>query len=301
MSAEKKRSEQRKEEIKNSVSDFDALTGQPLYKPITGRPPKNRSKLKSESIGDYLYSLNKKSSLNSSAIQEKSETLDPEVSMVQYKSNQLVDKLRKDCFCAVFGLLDTDSDGVISTEKVAVDRLPKKIAAIYIPLIRELQEMNCTLNLEEFLDASNNLFKELNVAQKNDLLNFHKLKSSARANRSLSCCECSFKPCISQKSRELADKKAIPGVDLPTKLFHMKKVSNAKIERMRRKSEDAKLEECSFRPQISPIPSAAYNSVRDPNFISPIRYFAIITMRREIYGRLLGREINKSFEEPEDS
>ncbi len=266
VSAEKLRQNRK---LKSSESEVDLITGQPLYRPLTGRAPKNRSKSKAENIGDYLYA--QKIGLNKShhCIHEgESENATPRNrSMVHDKSNQLVEKLRKDCFAAIFGLLDADNDGIISPDAIAIESVPREIAEIYQPVLNEMYEMKCTLNLEEFIDTSNNLFRELTITQRNELINFYKSLGSTHGSRSFSTEEYSFKPCISQRSRELADKKAVPGVDLVTKLLQLQKLSQAKLEKLRRESENAKLEGCSFRPQISPVKDGIY----DAKFSSPIR------------------------------
>ena len=66
----------------------------------------------------------------------------------------------------------------------------------------------------------------------------------------------------------------IPGIDIPTKLAQMQKLSRLKLEKLRRESEDSKLEGCSFQPQVSPIKKGVYSGrpQASSQFSSPIRF-----------------------------
>jgi len=262
----------KKKALQNSESNIDLKTGQQLYHPLIGRPPKNRSKSKGENIGDYLYAQKLKSK-EIPDFSPNSESNTPRtMALVHDRSCKMVEKMRKECFEAIFRILDSDNDGIISAKENAVESLSKEVALIYIPLFNELEQMKCTLNIEEFVDSSNNLFKDLNVSQKNTLINFYKsLGGGSHTSRSFTT-EChSFKPQISARSKKLAEKKAIPGVDLVTKLMQLQKLAEAKIEKLRAENENAKVAGCTFKPQLSTIKAGVFNE--NSNLTSPIRYY----------------------------
>ena len=180
-------SARKKERSKNGTSEFDPKTGRPLYRPHTGRAPRNRPKSRTESISDYLYNLSK---VSNSRIEDNGNC----ASAIQTKSNNIVKKVRNDAFSMVFRILDSDGDGMISSESIEVGKIPKEIAKIFIPILSEMEDMKCTLNLEEFIDASNNLFKELTIIQKNEFINYYKSQTSVKKNiKEINYEKCSFK------------------------------------------------------------------------------------------------------------
>lgn len=159
---------ERKGSLKDYANEFDLKTGQPLYRPQTGRAPKNRPKLRTKSIGEYLCSLSKRK--NSSIVEDSGNT----TPTVQEKSNKIVEKMRKNGFTMVFRMLDSDNDGMVNFNSIKPEKLPKEIVRTFMPIFKEMEEMGCSLNLEEFVDAANNLFKELTIVQKNEFFNLYK-------------------------------------------------------------------------------------------------------------------------------
>lgn len=174
--------------LKNNNSELDLKTGKPFYHPQIGRPPKNRSRSKAESIGEYLYNITKRKMKRST---EDENSLQSSVSFTQDKSNQLIEKMRKTCFTNIFNKLDSDRDGIISQQCIDINELPKGILKIYDPVLSEMNYMNCTLNLKEFISASSRLFKELTILQKNELMQF--CKDEGRISKDCSYEDCTFK------------------------------------------------------------------------------------------------------------
>eukprot|EP00826_Nyctotherus_ovalis_P035592 TRINITY_DN3068_c0_g2_i1.p1 TRINITY_DN3068_c0_g2~~TRINITY_DN3068_c0_g2_i1.p1 ORF type:complete len:530 (+),score=60.49 TRINITY_DN3068_c0_g2_i1:116-1705(+) len=160
-----------------TTDEIDANTGKPLYRPQTGRPSKTRSKSRTESIGNYLHNLSKVSS--TSRIEES-----PNISFIQPKSNKMVENMRRSALEMIFNILDGDRDGVISGNAVNTKKLPIKIKEIFEPLLKEMEEMKCGLDMEEFIDAANNLFKELTVMQNSAFIEYYKsVKTQKRRRR----------------------------------------------------------------------------------------------------------------------
>jgi len=176
----------KRSKVKEDESKVDLKTGRPLYRPQVGRAPKNR--LKRKSIGDHLYDLRKKKSIDENITSSTS-------SFTQEKSNQLVEKLRTDCFRMIFSKLDGDKDGIISQTAINTQSIPESINKMYLPVIQEMNYMNCTLNMQEFIDASNCLFKELTIKQKHEFLQYYKSLSNNKVNN-YSLAEHSFKVII---------------------------------------------------------------------------------------------------------
>ncbi len=191
-------------ETRSRPQEVDAQTGQALFTPAIGRLSKNRPKSRGESIGDYLYSYRGRNHSGRSSSMGKDQGLVRSSSSCAHdRSSQLVERLRTDCFRSVFAILDSDSDGIIGSASInvagnscLVDHtvgLPQGICEMYLPVLKEMEEMKCTLTLTEFLDASTNLYKDLSITQRNELVVFHKSLAGNRSSRTLSCEPYSFR------------------------------------------------------------------------------------------------------------
>lgn len=90
----------------------------------------------------------------------------------------------------IFERLDSDQDGLISTEKMELKALSEELHEVFRPLFIELEQLQEPLNKDEFVDATNRLYETLNQHQKNLILRFNKREKKndyAMAN-------CTFKP-----------------------------------------------------------------------------------------------------------
>jgi len=90
------------------------------------------------------------------------------------RSNTIINQSMTKGFAFVFNLLDSDVDGVISADSISLDKLPKNVSEIFMPIIKEMKEMACLLNVEEFIDACKNLFSDVNYLQKKEFYDYYK-------------------------------------------------------------------------------------------------------------------------------
>ena len=74
----------------------------------------------------------------------------------------------------IFEKLDSDQDGLVSTEKMELSALSEEVHELFKPLLIELEQLQEPLNKEEFVDATNRLYETLNQHQKNLILRFNK-------------------------------------------------------------------------------------------------------------------------------
>lgn len=74
----------------------------------------------------------------------------------------------------IFEKLDSDQDGLVSTEKMELAALSDELHELFKPLLIELEQLQEPLNKEEFVDATNRLYETLNQHQKNLILRFNK-------------------------------------------------------------------------------------------------------------------------------
>jgi len=105
-----------KKKCKHKSVDF--YDKQFLFTPSTGRAPYNRSKKKSESIGDYLYNHGLK--LKKEQEQKRSkEELRRTSPLIREKSKIIINNRRKEAFTKVFSLLDSNNDKKITPADIA--------------------------------------------------------------------------------------------------------------------------------------------------------------------------------------
>lgn len=108
----------------------------------------------------------------------------------------MVDKMQE-----LFGLLDDDSDGHISSQKIDITGLSNDIIDILAPVLLQIEEHSLILNFDQFFEMGQRLLKDLNIQERNTLVGPKRqfLKSYKE--------ECTFKPEIkSEKSHKLAEK-----------------------------------------------------------------------------------------------
>ena len=63
-------------------------------------------------------------------------------------------------------MLDSDWDGIISAEKIDISQLSSEVLEIFTPLFWEMEDLEQTLDLEEFIDASMRLYDTLKHPEK---------------------------------------------------------------------------------------------------------------------------------------
>jgi len=67
-------------------------------------------------------------------------------------------------------MLDSDGDGQISAYRIDISSLDPELLQVLSPLFIEMEEMGMSLNLEEFQDAANRLYKSVSLPEKNVLV-----------------------------------------------------------------------------------------------------------------------------------
>jgi len=166
---------------------IDKQTGQALFKPKVGRPPRVDRNIGALPVGDYLYAQSKRmremqNKKQAEIEKEKSKSL-CSVSLIQEESRQMVEGRKEAIFSEIFNILDKDGDNIISAKTVNISgiffvkkikELPTEVLELYTPLFCEMEELDQELNLEEFVEASGRLYDSLSIPEKNSLLTYKK-------------------------------------------------------------------------------------------------------------------------------
>lgn len=98
-------------------------------------------------------------------------------------TNKTTNKMHKErklnAFAQIFGLLDSDRDGQISSMAIDISRVNTELLEVLSPLLIELEEINESLNLEDFQAAMCRLYESLPLPQRDILC----LKRENRSKR----------------------------------------------------------------------------------------------------------------------
>ena len=106
-------------------------------------------------------------------------------SFVQEESKKILDNKKVAKFTEFFQAFDNDSDGKISSRNISLTcnillfkdiALPQEIMEIYAPLLLEMEDIEQSLNLDEFIESSNRLYNSLSNKEKDILLRYKKLQ-----------------------------------------------------------------------------------------------------------------------------
>lgn len=129
----------------NSLTNelFDPDSGQPYFKPLVGRGPKNQSR-EPRAVGSHLYA-------NSKALKEKIDAKkqqaladrDSKAKTVftQDQTNRIVERLKIQRFSALFKQLDSDADGQVSANRIDITQLSPELLEVLTPLFCEMEEL----------------------------------------------------------------------------------------------------------------------------------------------------------------
>jgi hypothetical protein len=110
-----------------------------------------------------------------------------------------------------------------------------------------MEDLEHTLDLEEFIDASMRLYDTLKLPDKNTILS---MKDKWSAHKQMHDEACTFHPNINKNSQRIASKIRPQNEPLPEALLKRKLETEARIEEMRRQKEESELQGCTFQPQI---------------------------------------------------
>lgn len=118
---------------------------------------------------------------------------------VNKKSEQLLETKKRKMFQHIFSMLDQDKDGLISSNVININDISDGVLEIIAPVLIEMEDLDATLNQEQFLQAMDRLFRSLSIEERNQLLNTYSKR------RSTSMVEYPFHPKINEKSEQLAE------------------------------------------------------------------------------------------------
>ena len=116
-------------------------------------------------------------------------------------TNNIVAQQKARQFEEIFNQLDSDRDGQISAFRIDISTLEPELLQVLSPLFIEMEELGISLNLEEFTDAADRLYKSVSLPDKNVLVGRN--RSRSKGNREQTS---TFQPTINNNSKRLASR-----------------------------------------------------------------------------------------------
>ncbi|CDW83846.1 UNKNOWN [Stylonychia lemnae] len=264
----KKWFEEKSLERQRYETKVDIETGQELFKPklnFSARKEKNdhnkfvlqhqkNNKENKLGINEILY-------LESKVIKERKEQLKQSYMnqsrdeiKLSNKSQKMIENRQRNSLQELFWALDSDNDGLISSDKIDLGQLSNKALDILTNFLVSMEERRLVLDFETFLILINQVLQNLSLVDRDELL-APKQKVKEIKNHH------SFKPQISERSHKLANKRSQSRGDLTEYLTRplSSKRSQANTNNQSVYSEfenlqgieSRELKDCTFKPNIS--------------------------------------------------
>jgi len=225
---------------------FDPQTGQPFFRPSVGRPPREGSREK-KAIGDHLYNRRfEKENIQRELYEREQRTMEAGMVRSSEKSQIIMAQIQRKRLQEIFNCFDSDEDGYISSSKIDITSVGTDVLEAFAPLLCEMEELNHTLNLFEFVEAAEKLLKTLPVHERDNLVLPRKTERKSVGP------EYSFHPEINQRSAKMAQNlRPYGNFDAVYEQYiQEKKAQEDRIKYEQTKQKEKELKECSFKPTL---------------------------------------------------
>lgn len=232
---------------KNLTNDLcDPETGQEYFKPKVGRGPRGTNYKPGKDLYYAAYhSREKKDTMRK--VQDHISKTEAQMQHSKKLTNKIVNNNKIKSFQQIFEELDSDGDGIISSYRINITTLEPDLLQVLSPLFIEMEELGMTLNLEEFIDAADRLYKAVSLPEKN--LMVKKNRSNSERSRSKNH-DSTFRPNINPISRKLANQRNQEG-DVSMRLYNKHNEYLLKRQQKKYESQDKELLGCTFKPNLS--------------------------------------------------
>lgn len=247
----KKKFEEEMEKLRQDlVTDTDPVTGQKLFEPAITKDPRFDRHLETSSVHEHLYAQkDHKKQLTEKLAQELDENIKAaqRSTKVTQNSEKLLENFRRKAYENLFNLLDSDRDGVLTSEKVDISALEDKTASILEPVLESILTSESETDFIQFHMLMDQLLEHLPLDAKSHILKRPKGEDSASSGSMMKVT--STQRSLSVRSDMLANKRreSMPG-DIYTRRVGEKKITDERLEKMKKDLEKRELQECTFKP-----------------------------------------------------
>lgn len=177
----KKRFEAQIETVKQGPPK-DSANGQTLFHPVILSPSKRSHEGKS--VHDYLYSLKdqKKDKLTQMSLDlERLRDGERNMGRMTNESEKYLQQLKTRAFKHFFGLLDADSDGLLTASSCDTTALEPKAQELLRPVLKSVKSE--AMSLARFTEATETLLQKLTPGEKAYLLRGNRARESLSVDR----------------------------------------------------------------------------------------------------------------------
>ncbi|KAM3135477.1 hypothetical protein pb186bvf_012333 [Paramecium bursaria] len=232
--------EQKSKEIESSFR-YDQKSGQELFKPSIRDCNRSRNGL---SIGEYLYQIAKKKS-DESVLQFDVDDMSTHTIHTE-RSQAIVLESRKKRLIELFNLLDSDGDGIISSQNIKLENLEPDVLLILQPILLELESFDIYMNQATWVSKCLKYSESINLQDKNKLfINKQRIKTETDQS--------TFRPLLNQKSVSIIQKRQHnnKSMSMYEKCMVNLKQKERKINQLKEHFEQAEDKQCTFKPNIN--------------------------------------------------
>lgn len=93
-------------------------------------------------------------------------------------TNRIMDTLLNRKIEELFEILDSDNDGIISSNRINIKEIDGNKLKILAPLLIEMEDAGISLTFEDFKEAVKKLVKVIPISEKNNLLEFNQKRKA---------------------------------------------------------------------------------------------------------------------------
>lgn len=162
------------------------------------------------------------------------------------ESKSIRDHLKHKRLEKMFNTLDSDHDGLISSNKISITEFSLSDIDLITPLLLKIEQIGEEINLQKFIELAEEFLMTISVSERTYLTGPVRQKAAGEKP--------SFKPSISNRSSRLANnsasRKSRSGKDFAGFLSNEKKQWDEKIREKSRERQSKELEACTFEPDI---------------------------------------------------
>ena len=145
-----------------------------LFRPQTGRPPKERPTNASDIYNHLIKCGNELEEKHEKQRTDEFERFRDNNPDVDTKSVKMLEQKKVTILEQIFDSLDGHDSGVISIDNLNLDNLSKNMLELFDPIFEEIQLSEIKLNKEQFVKTSLKMYEKLTPTEKQVLLEDHR-------------------------------------------------------------------------------------------------------------------------------
>ena len=234
--------------LKEVVNEpVDEETGQPLFRPAVGRGPARVRNPEGLSVGNFLYAQRHDKTDRTEYLAEREAqemALKRAKGAITARSRRVAAAARARRFRQIFKLLDEGGALEVDLDKADLERLSAEVRADVLEVAGALKEAGAPPSIREdaFVELMTVVTDEPGRAPRAYLV---------PSERTVRADNPTFKPRISQRSKQLAARRRVPGQPVHEALLAEQAAREKTLAALKAQQEAVTREACTFRPELT--------------------------------------------------